>query len=83
MMKGKRVDVYFSMADALFDVLVEHEPQNVGDSWHLRSADGLEHRVIIFEVMSERAAKLVDAHCSQPATQPACQPETTPASTHG
>jgi hypothetical protein len=43
----------------------------------------LEHRVIIFEVMSERAAKLVDAHCSQPATQPACQPETTPASTHG
>jgi hypothetical protein len=52
-MKGKRVDVFFGHADALFNVLCEYEPCNVGDSWVFRSADGCEHRAVLFERMSE------------------------------
>ena len=54
-MKGKLVNVYFQHADALFGVLVEHEPCGVGDSWALLDRDGRCHRALLFERIDECA----------------------------
>ena len=56
-MIGKRVDVFFMHAEALFDVLVRDVPHDVGDSWVLEDRDGRVHQVIFFERMSERASE--------------------------
>jgi hypothetical protein len=50
---GDHVDVWFSGADALFNAEVEYIPCAIGDSWELRSTDGLLHKIMVFEKMSQ------------------------------
>jgi hypothetical protein len=50
---GNHVDVWFSGADALFNVIIIHIPADTGDSWEFQSTDGLLHRSIMFEKMSQ------------------------------
>ena len=55
---GDHVDVWFSIADALFDAEVLHIPVEIGDSWDLKTKDGVSHCVMVFERMSQLSKSL-------------------------
>lgn len=53
---GDRVNVFFPTANAEFDVEVLYGPQDVGDSWKMKRADGTPINVQLFSKM-ERIKK--------------------------